>query len=489
MSLAARLMRVLTDTNFALEELEERDRHPDLSQVSDEELGSLLVAAYRVGASAPHAMTRVRFAVEHAARERQPRYSPHACRRMFEALVEKCEEHGWADLTLGLDTLEHCTGPLPDVSQPARALVAFWLEKGIVRQPYALLAVAGLAGDTVLRAAVERLSRDVGPIVADEFAVIAGLAPAEQTLLSEIDRDHRSDSPMAHAWRRSADNPAYVEFARRALEAAADRTHAIREGEIPYRADKAFTDREITSLGRALRVALLRDEPWLPQLFERLLPGISVAPTAAKTLPSQALLYEVVRAAHDFPTPELVTAIRTVRGTVRHAGVPKQLDKMLKKVDAALAERTDVALRLPRLEFDTASLSGSAPCGVLRRTAGDYQAVVTVTDTATLTWEKDGRPLRSVPAPVRRDHAALVKELRDLVKRVNAQLVTLVRALEGGFTVEAVHPYGWWRTELAGHPPRPNPRTPADLGDRGRPRRVAGRTARDGRARCRWAPS
>ncbi|CAM5456922.1 hypothetical protein SALBM311S_10111 [Streptomyces alboniger] len=86
-------------------------------------------------------MTRVRFAVEHAARERQPRYSPQLCpSRTFEALVEKCEEHGWLDLTLGLDTLEHCTGPLPDVSQPARALVAFWLEKGIVRQPYALLA-------------------------------------------------------------------------------------------------------------------------------------------------------------------------------------------------------------------------------------------------------------------------------------------------------------------------------------------------------------
>ncbi|MCX4457618.1 DUF4132 domain-containing protein [Streptomyces sp. NBC_01728] len=449
MFLAARLMRALTDPDFILED---KDRHPDLSQVSDEELGSLLVAAYRVDASATHAMTMVRFAVEDAAGERQPRYTPDACRRMFEALVERCEERGWADLTLGLGALERCTRPLPDVSEPARTLVGFWLEKDTVRQPYALLAVAGIAGDGTLRAVVERLSRDVGPIVADEIAVSAGIAPAERALLSEIDRDHRFVSPLAHAWRRSAENPAYVAFARRALEAAADRTDAIRAGEIPYRADKAFTDREITSLGQALRVALLRDEPWLPELFERLLPGVALAPTAAKTLPSQALLYEVVRAAQDFPTPELVTAIRTVRGTVRHAGVPKQLDKMLKKVDAALAERTDVALRLPRLEFDTPTISGSAAGGVLRRTAGDYQAVVMVTETATLTWEKDGRPLRSVPAPVRRDHAALVKELRDLVKRVNAQLVTLVRALEGGFTVEAVHPYGWWRTELAGHP-------------------------------------
>ncbi|WBO63141.1 DUF4132 domain-containing protein [Streptomyces camelliae] len=449
LDLAARLMRALTDPDFALEE---RDGHPDLSRVSDEELGSLLVAAYRVDASAPRAMAMVRFAVERAAEGRRPLYTPEACRRMFEALVEKCEAHGWADLIRGLDVLERCTGPLPDVSGPARTLVGLWLEKDTVRQPYALLAVAGLAGDGTLRAAAERLSRDVGPIVADEIAVIAALAPAEQELLSRIDRGHRFASPLAHVWHRSAGNPAYVAFARRALEAAADRTDAIRAGEIPYRADKAFTDREITTLGQALRVALLRDEPWLPELFERLLPGVAIAPTTAKTLPSQALLYEVVRAAQDFPTPELVSAIRTVRRTVRHAGVPRQLDKMLKKVDAALAERAEVALRLPRLDFDTAPIGGSAAGGVLRRPVGDYRAVVTVTDTATLTWEKDGRPLRSVPAPVRRDHAAPVKELRDLVKRVNAQLVTLVRALEGGFTVDAVHPYGRWRTELAGHP-------------------------------------
>ncbi|MEU9588511.1 DUF4132 domain-containing protein [Streptomyces sp. NPDC048193] len=436
---ADRLMRALTGPD-------DTGEHglPDPSEVTDEELGTLLVAAHRVDASNTPARRAAALAIRAAAAERQPRYTPAACRRMFELLVEECAEHGWADLTLGLDALRHRTGPSPDVSEPARALVGAWLDKDVVRQPYALLAVAALAGEETLSTAVERLSRDVGPIVADETAVVAGLPPAEQAALSEMDRESRFAPPLAHTWHRSADSPAYVAFTRRALEAAADRTDAIRAGAIPYRADKAFTDREVTSLGQALRVALLRDEPWLPELFDRLLPGIALAPTAARTLPSQALLYEVVRAAQDFPTPELVTAIRTVRRTVRHAGVPRQLDKMLKKADSALAERTDVALRLPRLDFDDD--------GVLRRTAGDYQAVVTVTDTASLTWEKDGRPLRSVPAPVRRDHAGLVKETRDLVKRLNAQLATLLRALEGGFTVDTVHPYGRWRTELAGHP-------------------------------------
>ncbi|MFD0002008.1 DUF4132 domain-containing protein [Streptomyces sp. NPDC127178] len=426
----------------------ERDAaHPDLSQVSAEELGGMLVETYQVDVSERHATTRFRAAIEEAAGEGQPRYMPDVCRRLFEMLVETAEQRGWADLTFGLATLECCTGPLPDVSEPARRLVGLLLEKDTVRQPYALLAVAGLADEATLRAAVERLSQDVGPVVADEIAVIAALGRAERARLSEIDRSDRFSSPppsLTDAWRGAAETAAYVAFARRALEAAADRTDAIRAGEIPYRADKAFTDREVVSLGQAARVALLRDEPWLPELFDRLLPGVAIAPTPARTVPSQALLYELVRAAQDFPTPELVTAIRTVRGNVRHAGVPEQLDKMLKKVEAALAERTDVALRLPRLGF--------GDDGVLRRKAGDYEAVVTVAENATLSWEKDGRPLRSLPAPVRRDHAALVKELRELVKRVNAQLVTLARALEGGFTVDAVHPYGWWRTELAGHP-------------------------------------
>ncbi|MEV7612753.1 DUF4132 domain-containing protein [Streptomyces sp. NPDC089799] len=459
----ARLLRALTDpdcTFYGADEDADADTfadaeaQPDLSQVSDEALGTLLVVAYAVDGPVTPARTAVASAVEDAIRTRQPAYTPDACRRMFEALAERREDRGWA-LLLGLNVLEHCTGQLPDLSVPARTLVGSWLEAGTIRGTYVLLTIAELAGEGTLRAAVERLADEVGPIVADEIAVVAGLPPAERAVLSAIEREHRFISPGTFSWQQAADSPAYVAFTRRALEAAADRTDAIRTGGIPYRADKAFTDREVTSLGQALRVALLRDEPWLHGLFERLLPGIALAPTAAKTLPSQALLYEVVRAAEEFPTPELVTAIRTVRRTVRHAGVPRQLDKMLKRVDAALAERTEVALRLPRMDFEPTSTGGGSTGsagGILRRTAGEYQAVVTVAETATLTWEKEGRPLRGLPAPVRRDHPALVKELRELVKRVDAQLVTLVRALEGSFTVDAVHPFGGWRTDLIGHP-------------------------------------
>ncbi|MEU9842241.1 DUF4132 domain-containing protein [Actinomadura sp. NPDC048032] len=446
MELTARLLRAMTDP--AAEDEEFRTWYPDLSALSDRDLGDLVPAAYAVGREAPFVSMSVRLRIEDEAKQRQPRYTPEACERMFQALVGGLAHRKWADLVLGAGTLVRCTGPWPDLAGPARKLVEYLLARERLDQPFALLAVGGLAGDGVLQAVAGRLRQKwKGPIVHDELDTVVRLAPVERVLLAQVAENRSFNSPPVppEVWERVAAVPACAEFARRALEAAAERARAVQAGEVPFRADRAFTGDEVAAVGLAARIALLRDEPWLPALFDRLLPGVSVAPTQARTLPSQALLYEIVRAAQEFPTPELVTAIRTVRGIVRHAGVPKQLDKMLKKVEAALAERTEVALRLPDLGF--------GPGGVLRRELGDYTALVTITTgKAALTFEKGGAALKGVPVPVRRDHKDEVKELRDLVARVNAQLVTLARALEGGFAVDAVHPFGRWRDTLLRHP-------------------------------------
>ncbi|MFI9155249.1 DUF4132 domain-containing protein [Streptomyces sp. NPDC053367] len=434
---AERLMRALTDPSYEI-----ADPYGDAAEVSQEELGTLVPAAYGVTAGRGAA----RFAVEEAAKERPPRYTPDACRRLFEALVAGTERRNWADLGLGAGALARCTGPLPDLAEPAAFLVRHALSEGYAeRRPLTVLVLGVLAGPESSARAAQHLLRAEGPITRDELDVVTALTPAELALFADVDRHPIGEPPAPpETWRAIAGLPAYAELSHRLLRAAADRTDAIKAGTVPYRSDKAFTPQEVTTLGRALRVALVRDEPWLPGLLDRLLPGISLAPTAARTLPSQALLYEITRAAQEWPTPELVTGLRTVRGTVRHAGVPKQLDKVLKKIDAALAERTDVALRLPALGF--------GDDGVLRREAGEHKAVVTVGEGVELAWEKDGRRLRGVPAAVRRDHGDLLKELRELVKRASAHLATLTRALEGGYSADATHPYGWWRTRLAGHP-------------------------------------
>ncbi|GAA4610688.1 hypothetical protein GCM10023195_44620 [Actinoallomurus liliacearum] len=281
-------------------------------------------------------------------------------------------------------------------------------------------------------------------IVAAEQALAGRLDGGTDQALARI-RDQSYDSrPTPEHWERLADSP-YAGFARTALETAAARATAIQAGELPYVADRAFSTEEVAVLGRACRVALLRDEPWLPELFDRLLPAIAVAPTPARTLPSQALLFELARSAQEFPTPEAAAALRAVRGVVRHAGVPKQLDRNLKRVDAALSERAEVAFRLPDLGF--------GPDGVHRCAVGDYEARITVGEDVALTWHHhDGRELRGVPAAVRRDHPERLKELRELVKRTRAHLTTLTRALEAALLAEAGQAYGRWRAEQAGHP-------------------------------------
>ena len=250
--------------------------------------------------------------------------------------------------------------------------------------------------------------------------------------------------PGPDDWEALADSP-YAAFAREALAAAATRGAAIQSGEVAYAADRAFSAEEVAVLGRCARVALLRDEPWLPDLLERLLPAIAVAPTAAKTLPSQALLFEIARSAQEFPTPEVAAALRTVRGVIRHRGVPRQLDRNLKRIDIALADRPETAFRQPDLGF--------GPDGVHRMDVGAYTGLVTVGSDVSLTWRRaDGTELRGVPAAVRRDHPDALASLRDLVRRTRAHVATLVRALEGGLVTATTYAYARWLEDFAMHP-------------------------------------
>ncbi|MBA9002915.1 DUF4132 domain-containing protein [Thermomonospora cellulosilytica] len=438
--LAARMAAELARAQGPYPEPELRDA----SRLTDEELGALLPAAYAA------ANLSMRWIVEGAAGERQPRFTPGACLKMFDALVDGLPRRRWADLDEGVGALLRCTGPWPDgLAERAATLVRAMLELGRELGTHRLLAVARLAGPETYAEVAAGFAAD-GEIARAELDLLLPWEVRELAAFSEVGayRRHRSVAmPVPpEAWDRVAD-AGYAEFARRALAAAEARVAAVQAGEVPYRADKAFTSDEVETLGRAARTALRRDEPWLPDLLDRLLRGVVVAPEQnARTLPSQALLFEITRAVEAFPTPEAVASLRAVRRTVRHKGVPKQLDRMLKRVDAALAERTEVALRMPDLGF--------AADGTLRTPVGDCTAVVTVgEEDAVLGWHgPDGRPRRSVPAPVRREHGDTVKELRNLVKQVRAHLTTLVRALEGGFPVEAAQPYGRWRDGLVRHP-------------------------------------
>lgn len=150
-----------------------------------------------------------------------------------------------------------------------------------------------------------------------------------------------------------AEAPAYVLFSRQILAAAAARVDAIHAGTLPYVADAAFKPEDAQVLSRAVRVAALRDEPWLGDIVTRLLPKVCVAPTAAKTAPSQSLCVALGHAIEGVPTPESVAALRLALQHVRHAGLQKKLARNLKPAERALAQRPAVALRLAGAGIDT----------------------------------------------------------------------------------------------------------------------------------------
>ncbi|TKK83780.1 DUF4132 domain-containing protein [Herbidospora galbida] len=294
---------------------------------------------------------------------------------------------------------------------------------------------AGIAGMDAELAAW--LAERQGAVAVAEQAVVFGWDVGRRARFSELLRSVAETLPRtpmpAGGLDWLAEQPGYLGFARAALESAEARVGALQAGEIPY-TTRLFDDPEVMALGRAVRLALHRDETWLPGLLDRLVRGIAVAPTAAKTLPSQALLYEIARATEDFPTPEAISALRTAARITRHAGVPKELAKKFKRIEPALAERLDVAFRMPD--------------GRLRETFGEHTAVISTDGAVELSWWHGDRRLKSVPAAVRRDHPDDVKRLKDLARQAAQQQVTLARALEAGYTSQTPPPY----RQLEGNP-------------------------------------
>ncbi|MEV4298053.1 DUF4132 domain-containing protein [Microbispora rosea] len=408
---------------------------PDASSLGAYELGALLPSAYRVVKQRGDAMA-ARFAVEDQARERQPLFTPAACLDLFDALVEGLATRKWADLCVGVGALVRCPAgaPYDRLAGRARTLVRFLLRRERLGEPFPLLAVAGLAG---LDAEVAgRLTARRGPLAVAEVELLLGWDVPRRALFAEsvCERSYNASPPLPDVRERLAALPGYADFVRDTLEAADARVAAIHAGELPYKADKAFAEGEKETIGRAARLALFRDEPWLPDLLERLVRGLAVAPTQARTLPSQGVLFEVARAAEDHPTPEAVSALRAARDVTRHAGVSKQLDRVLKRVESALADRVEVAFRLPD--------------GRVRQALGEHTAVISTEGEVELSWWHGDRRLKTVPAAVRREHPAEVKRLRELAKQVRRRQASLIRALEASYAHEVAPPY----RQLEGHP-------------------------------------
>ncbi|WAS58392.1 DUF4132 domain-containing protein [Burkholderia ambifaria] len=214
---------------------------------------------------------------------------------------------------------------------------------------YALDWFAGRRDFSARRAAYAQALAD-SPFRVRELDVLPELGPAALLALAATNDGYFAPKrlwiDLSDPAVTLAQDAAYVAFARDALTDAARQVAALHAGAVPYEADRAFTTDDAQVVARAARVAAHRDEAWLRPLIGPLLTGVCVAPTAARTAPSQSLAIALGHAVETIPTPESVRALRDALAVVRHAGVQKKLARNLKPAERALGERPHTALRM-----------------------------------------------------------------------------------------------------------------------------------------------
>ncbi|NUR51185.1 MAG: DUF4132 domain-containing protein [Hamadaea sp.] len=441
---AADLVRVVSDPVAAQDD--PLSQQPVIeARLSDHDLGALAVAALR--RLPGFGYSTLMYSLDVVLRTRQPRFTPQTCADLLDAVAGRAARDVGGHPSFAVNALLHCDGPWPpSTAKSVGSLLRSLLRHGRFGAPYALVALAAISGGLTGVLVRQVFKSTLPPIAQEEMSVLTKIGPPALLPIAELggDRGYDLPPPSSDQWRRLAESDEYRALCWDALRTAADRAARIHSGELPFAADKAFDHLEVATLGRALRVLLLLDERELPDLLRPLVFQVSVAPTAAKTLPSQALLYEVARAAIDFPTPEVLTILREARSRVRHKGVPKQLDRKLKLIELALADRPEVATRLPDLGFDREGrleIAAGSQTAVLVATAGDV----------TVSWHAENGKISATPsAAVKRDHKEVVAAARDLHKRAKAHHRSLTRALESSIAAPAEQTVERWRAELGG---------------------------------------
>ena len=110
---------------------------------------------------------------------------------------------------------------------------------------------------------------------------------------------------------------------------------------------------------------------------------------------------------------------------------------------------------LPCVEIEELAVPsyGLAEVGHLRETFGEYEAELLVDGSAvTLHWHKDGKPLKTVPAEVKKNHAEEFKVLQATVKEMSAMLPAQRERIDTLFLAQKTWPLAVWKERYLNHP-------------------------------------
>lgn len=110
---------------------------------------------------------------------------------------------------------------------------------------------------------------------------------------------------------------------------------------------------------------------------------------------------------------------------------------------------------LPREEIEELAVPsyGLEEVGQFRESFGEYQVELTVGgSSAALHWLKQDKPIKSVPAAVKKEHAAELKELQTAVRDINSMLPAQRERLDTLFLSQKTWPLSIWRERYLDHP-------------------------------------
>lgn len=169
-------------------------------------------------------------------------------------------------------------------------------------------------------------------------------------------------------------------------------------------------------------------------------PGIG--PRAVKV--GNAAIY----ALSEMVSPETVGQLAMLKVRVKFGTAQKEIEKAY---DFAAS-----TLGLPRDQIEELGVPsyGLEEVGSLTESLGDFMAEIRVTGShAELAWfDAKGKPLKSVPARVRKEHAEELKELQQSVKDIQSMLPAQRDRIDGLFMLQKSWPIGEWRTRYHDHP-------------------------------------
>jgi len=124
--------------------------------------------------------------------------------------------------------------------------------------------------------------------------------------------------------------------------------------------------------------------------------------------------------------------------------------RLIEKAMNEAAERNQ--LSRDDLEAMAVPTFGLDAAGTRIEKAGDCEArLILTSEGASLTWSRDGKPLKSVPAQVKQDHAALLKDLTRVVKELDGQIAAQRFRLERQLISQGSSSFERWKPLYLDH--------------------------------------